>query len=111
MLAFFKEDTDEELISRTVNDVFPHFQMTPGIVCILRMCTASLIYHWETVLSFNANVRKNDFNLQGWINNGTCDWHNNGHQNAWESNRHLTGVPAHVKELVDLQALRDKQAK
>jgi hypothetical protein len=29
---------------------------------------------------------------------------------AWESTRHLTGVPSHVKELVDLQALRIEQS-
>jgi hypothetical protein len=30
---------------------------------------------------------------------------------AWESNHHLTGVPSHVKELVDLQALKVEQSK
>jgi hypothetical protein len=30
---------------------------------------------------------------------------------AWESNRHLTGMPSHVKVLVDLQALKVEQSK
>jgi hypothetical protein len=30
---------------------------------------------------------------------------------VWELTRHLTGVPSHIKELVNLQALRVKQSK
>jgi hypothetical protein len=30
---------------------------------------------------------------------------------AWECTRHLTGMPSHVRELVDLQALRVEQSK
>ena len=30
---------------------------------------------------------------------------------AWGLTRHLTGIPSHVKELVDLQALREEQSK
>jgi hypothetical protein len=109
--AFFKEDTDEELISRTVNDVFPHFQTTPGMGRILQMCTASLIYHRETVLSFDANHAAKtvsifrDGSITAPVTNKIMV------VKAWESNRHLTGMPAHVKELVDLQALRDEQTK
>jgi hypothetical protein len=30
---------------------------------------------------------------------------------GWESNIHLTGIPPHVKELVDLHALKEEQLK
>ncbi len=43
--AFFKEDTDEDLIASTVADVFPHFQSTAGMGQIIRMCLASLVHH------------------------------------------------------------------
>jgi hypothetical protein len=43
--AFFKEDTDEDLIASTVADVFPHFQLTAGMGQIIRMCLASLVHH------------------------------------------------------------------
>jgi hypothetical protein len=29
---------------------------------------------------------------------------------AWDSNRHLTGIPAHGKELVDLHELKGEQS-
>jgi hypothetical protein len=30
---------------------------------------------------------------------------------AWESNLHLTGIPPHINELVDLHALKVEQSK
>jgi hypothetical protein len=109
--AFFKEDRDEGLISRAVNDVFPHFQMTPGMGRILQMCTASLIFHQETVLAFNANQVTRTISIfrDGSIMAPVID--KIIVIKAWESTRHLTGVPSHIKELVDLQALREEQSK
>jgi hypothetical protein len=73
-LAFFKEDTDEGLIACTVNDVFPHFEMKAGMGCLLWMYTASLIYHQETVLAFDANHIARTISIF-WdpSKNGTCD--------------------------------------
>jgi hypothetical protein len=98
------------LISRTVKDVFPHFQTTAGMGRILRMCTSSLIYHRETVLAFDANhiaktisIFRDGSKMEPVIDKIMV-------VKAWESTRHLTGVPSHVK-LVDLQALRVEQSK
>jgi hypothetical protein len=41
--AFFKEDTDGDLIASTVADVFPHFHSTVGMGQILWMCLAFLV--------------------------------------------------------------------
>jgi hypothetical protein len=111
-LTFFKEDTDQGLILNVVNDVFPHFETTAaGMGRILRMCPASLVYHRETVLAFNANhvartisMFRDPSMMEPVINNILVI-------KAWESKRHLTGVPSHVKELVDLQALKVEQSK
>jgi hypothetical protein len=43
--AFFKEDTNEELLRTTLIEVFPHFEATAGMGRILWMCLASLVYH------------------------------------------------------------------
>ena len=108
--AFFKEDTDEDLISSTITDVFPHFQSTAGMGRILRMCLASLVFHREKVLAFDANhiartisLFRDPSKLQPVINKVIT-------VRAWESHRHLSGVPSHIKELVDLQALRVEQS-
>jgi hypothetical protein len=43
--AFFKEDTDKDLITSTVSGVLPHFESTAGMGHILQMCLAGIIYH------------------------------------------------------------------
>ena len=109
--AFFQEDTEEELISNVVSDVFPHFETSAdGMGRILRMCAASLVYHRETVLAFDSNhvartisIFRDPSIMEPVISNILV-------VKAWESNRHMTGVPSHVKELVDLQALKVEQS-
>jgi hypothetical protein len=99
--AFFKEDIDEALIASTVSDVFPHFETTAGMGRILRMCTASLVYHRETVLAFDANhiartisLFQDPTILHPVIGKITV-------VKAWEPTRHLTGPTS------DLYYLRD----
>jgi hypothetical protein len=99
------------IASSTVADVFPHFQLTVGMGQILRMCLASLVYHKALVLALDANhiartisLFQDPTKLQPLIDKVIVI-------QAWESTRHLTGVPSHIKELIDLQALRVKQSK
>jgi hypothetical protein len=75
------------------------------------MCTTGLIFHQETVLAFDANHVTKMISIfrDGSIMTPVIDMIMV--VKAWESTRHLSGVPSHVKELVDLQALRDKQVK
>ena len=109
--AFFKEDTEDLLVDHAVKDVFPHFYSIPGMGRILRMCTASLVYHRDAVLAFDSNhiarsisIFRDPSKMEPIIDKIIV-------VKAWESTRHLTGVPSHVKELVDLQALREEQSK
>jgi hypothetical protein len=109
--AFFKDDTDDGLIVDTVKTVFPHFQNVGGMRRILRMCTASLIHHQETVQGFDSNhiartiiIFRDPSLMEPVVNKVTTI-------KAWESTHHLTGMPSHVKELVNLQALREEQMK
>jgi hypothetical protein len=109
--AFFKDDADDGLIDETVKAVFPHFFNVGGMGRILRMCTASLINHREAVQGFDSNhiartvtIFRDPSLMEPVIDQVTT-------VKAWESTHHLTGVPSHVKELVDLQALREEQSK
>jgi hypothetical protein len=53
----------------------------------------------------------NNVYFLGSIKNGTCDRQNNCRQGLGIEPSHLTGVSSHVKELVDLQALKVEQLK
>jgi hypothetical protein len=74
------------------------------------MCLASLVYHQEKVLAFPPNHIARTISLfrDPSILQPVTDKVIVG---AWESTRHLTGVPSHIKELVDLKALRVEQSK
>jgi hypothetical protein len=84
--------------------MFPHFEMTAGMGCILWMCAASLVYHQETVLASNANHIARTISLfldptilqpcQGMGINPSFDWRT---------------IPC--QKLVNLQALREEQSK
>jgi hypothetical protein len=79
---------------------------------ILQMCLASLVHHRVEVLALDPNhiartsisIFRDLAMMQLGINKVQVI-------HAWESNRHLMGIPPHVKELVDLHALKVKQSK
>jgi hypothetical protein len=110
--AFFDETTDEDWIQTTVREVFPHFETAEGMGRISRMCLASLVHHRAEVLALDPNhiartsisIFRDPSKMQLGIDKVQVI-------HAWESNRHLTGIPPHVKELVDLHSLKVEQSK
>jgi hypothetical protein len=109
--AFFDESTDKEWIKTTVSNVFLIFGATEGMGRILWMCLASLVFHRAEVLALDPNhiarsisIYRDPAMMQPGIEKVQVI-------HAWESNRHLTGIPPHVKELVDLHELKVKQSK
>ena len=108
--AFFDETVGEEWIESMVVEVFPHFQSIEGMSRILKMSLASLIHHQKTVMAFDPNhlarsipifrdVRKLEA-VDGKVKTVL----------AWETTHEITGVPPHIKELVELVALRKDYA-
>jgi hypothetical protein len=74
------------------------------------MCLASLVYHREKVIALDANHIARTISpfqdltkLQPLIDKVIV-------LRAWGSTCHLTGMPSHIKELVNLQALRVEQS-
>jgi hypothetical protein len=110
--AFFADDTDEDWIKTNVEEVFPHFvESADGMGRILRMCLASLVHHKDEVLGFDPNhiartsisIFRDPASMQP-ANDKVSVIH------AWDSNVHLTGIPPHVKGLVNLHELKVEQA-
>ena len=102
---------DEGWVDATVAEVFPIFAGVKGMQHILRMCLASLVYHRDEVLNFVPNhVARNSIpifrdpsKMQLAIGKVKIVY-------AWEDNCNITGVPTHIKQLVDLEAIRDSTA-
>jgi hypothetical protein len=110
--AFFDENSDKDWIKTLVHDVFPNFEYAEGMGRILWMCLASLIHHRDKVLTFDPNhtartsisIFLDPSKMQLAINKVKVI-------HAWESNLHLTGIPPHIKALVNLHAIKVKQSK
>ena len=103
--AFFEDDVDPILIESAVHDVFPQFRSIAGMDQVLKMCLTSLMHHCAKVTAFAPdhiawrNVSMFCNPVEGIMTVKVV--------HAWETREiQLTGVPPHVKELVDLDALR-----
>jgi hypothetical protein len=108
--VFFEANTDKDWTKTTIHDVFPFFEPADGMSRILWMCLASLVHHRDKVLSFeldhiartSISIFQDPSKMELAINSVKVI-------HAWDSNRHLTGIPPHVKELVDLHELKVEQ--
>jgi hypothetical protein len=53
--AFFDDSVDTNWMTETIGKVIPNFQSVVGMDRIVRISLASLIYHREKVMAFDAN--------------------------------------------------------
>ena len=104
----FDSTIDESWVDATVKEVFPAFAGVDGMQRILRMCLASLVHHREEVLCFAPNhiarnglpIFRDPSKMEPAIGKIKIIY-------AWEDNCNITGVPPHIKQLVDLEAIWD----
>jgi hypothetical protein len=112
--AFFPADTDDTLLQNMLNDVFPHFTLMDGMERILRMCLASLLHHREKVKLFDPNhIARNGISIFRNMTSIADLAETVKVERAWESQEQLaiTGVPPHIKQIVDLKKLLEESAK
>jgi hypothetical protein len=94
-----------------VQEVFPAFAGVKGMQCILWMYLASLVYHQDEVFNFAPNhlarnipIFRDTSKIQAAIGKIKIVY-------AWEDNcGTITGVPPHIKQLVDLEAIHNSTA-
>eukprot|EP00978_Attheya_sp_CCMP212_P006421 scaffold14652_cov75-Attheya_sp.AAC.1 len=110
--AFFSDDTDDALVKNVVKDVFPHFSSMLGTERMLRMCLASLLHHRDKVLAFDSNhIARNGISIFRNMNSISGLAEKVKVVRAWESrDLAITGVPPHIKQIVDLQKLREESS-
>jgi hypothetical protein len=104
--AFFDDGVDANWMTETIGKVFPNFQSVVGMDRILRISLASLIHHREKVMAFDANHIARSILIFRDLSTIETVFDKIEVVQAWDSRLHLvTGVPPHIKELVDLEAL------
>jgi hypothetical protein len=109
--AFFDDTVGDDWIQSMTGEVFPEFLSIPGFDRILRMCLASLIHHQETVMTFEPNHLARNIPIFRDLRKIEAVTDKVKIVKAWESTVHaITGVPPHIKELVELVALRKDYA-
>ncbi len=103
--CFFNYAVDPLCLENMTNNVFPQFWSVLVMDQVLGMCLASLMHHHAEVTAFAPdhiawqNVSMFCNPVEGIITvNVVHSWETRGIQ--------LTGVPPHVKELGDLDALQ-----
>ena len=112
--AFFDGDEVEmsELADAAVRDNFPHHYEMDGMKRVLHRCLAAMVFHRGTILQLPPNHVARSIMM-------FCLSSPSVHTNilskqvklvhSWETNTELTGIPTHVKTLVDIVAIRETQ--
>jgi hypothetical protein len=113
----FDSTIEESWVNATIAEVFPAFAGIKGMQRILWMCLASLVYHTDQVLHFGPNyiarnaipIFRDPSKMQAAI--GKIKIGKIKIVYAWEDNcGTITGEPPHIKQLVNLEAIRDDTA-
>jgi hypothetical protein len=108
----FDSTIKESWVDATMHEVFPAFVGVKGSMQrILWMCLASLVYHQDKMLNFVPNhlarnnpIFRDTSKMQSVIGKIKIVY-------AWEDNcGTITGVPPHIKQLVDLEAIHNSTA-
>ena len=107
---FFHESADQDLIKQTVADVFPHHGTADGMERLLTRCLASLLYHTETVLAFDANHIARSIPIFRQATTRTILASKVQIVQSWDTQLALTGIPPHIKALVDIASIKATQA-
>jgi hypothetical protein len=109
--TFFDEGVDANWMTDTIGKVFPNFQSIEGMDRILRISLASLVHNQEKVMAFDANHIARSIPIFRDLSTIETVFDKIKIVRAWDSTLHVvTGVPPHIKELVDLEALRKEQS-
>jgi hypothetical protein len=107
--AFFDADTNDATVTSAIGDVFPHFNNTEGMERILNRCLASLLHHRDFVLNLPANhvARSIPIYRQSGLSNQLQSHVKVLH--SWETTEKLSGIPPHIKSLVDIGTIKEQQ--
>ena len=109
--AFFEETVlgVSDLMDQAVSEVFPHHHEIDGVKQILNRCLAAMVFHQQDILHLSPNHAARSISI--YRQSALCNELATHVQivNSWETNKVLTGIPPHVKLLVDVAGIRATQ--
>ena len=107
--AFFADDAGNALINNAVANVFLHHHEMDGSTQLFRRCLASMVFHRETVLNLHTShaARSIPLYCQSEMHNELASHVKMVH--CWETNAAFTGIPPHIKLLVDMASIKATQ--
>ena len=111
--AFFSFTLDPARLKSATEKVFPLFTACDGMDRILNYCLASMIHHKEKILALPSNHAARSIVLykQEELRNELAPHVRT--LTAWDNDlaAKLTGIPPHIKSLVDIAGIKEEQSK
>ena len=106
--AHFDDSMDHEWIELMIAEVFPFFTDMHGMQRILQRCLASLIHHQAKVMAFDPNHFARGLGIYSDLSKLAPSVGKVKIVKAWDRthDHHITGVPPHIKQMVDLEELK-----
>jgi hypothetical protein len=109
--AFFKDSISRDAVKKAIDMVFPHHKNCSGIERVLEHCLASMVHHSEKMAGLAATHPAKNMPL-----------HRNAELlaqlaphitvvSAWDCQQPMTGIPPHIKSLVDISGIKEEQSK
>jgi len=109
--AFFEETVlgASDLMDQAVSEVFPHHHKIDGVKQILNRCLAAMVFHQQAILHLPPNHAARSISI--YRQSALCNELATHVQkvNSWETNKVLTGIPPHIKILVDVAGIMATQ--
>jgi len=107
--AFFRDTLDSDFANEALSVVFPHHHRMDGSKQLLNRCLASMVFHRQRILNLQPNHAARSISLycQSSMHNELANHVNMVH--SWETNIALTGIPPHIKLLVDMASIKRTQ--
>ena len=92
-----------------MSEVFPHHHKIDGVKQILNRCLAAMVFHQQAILHLPPNHAARSISI--YRQSALCNELATHVQkvNSWETNKVLTGIPPHIKILVDVAAIMATQ--
>lgn len=114
--AFFEGDDTEmrELADAAVVENFPHHHAMDGMKRVLHRCLAAMVFHRNTILNLPPNHIARSIMMFCQLSPAVPTNVLANHCkiiHSWETNTSLSGIPPHIKSLVNIAAIRMSQDK
>ena len=105
--VYFKKSVSHEWVEQNVKEVFPCFCEMEGMRGTLQLMLASLVHHKHTFQGFKTGHVARNISILRCTNIDSMG-ELTTIKFAWDNDHVITGVPPHIRQLVELQLVREQ---